>query len=167
MYGKNIFYIYIYTFVCASLCVPVLKTILRNSQCKGKCAPLSMRLCSGAGRPEAVSHAEGHISFSPASLVLRHPKFWQWTSSFGPFCKVATWNNPEISNFPANSSIVLSQISRLQWGQMNTLSSLCFMEKFCSVHVTHSSSCWDNGKDKPTFACGETTITKHTENRNN
>lgn len=83
--------------------------------------------------------------------------------SSAPFWKAATWNNPEIANLPANPSTVLSPIPRLQ---MNSLSYLGFGEKFHSVHVTHSSSCWDNGKDKPTLGCQETTITKHTKNRN-
>lgn len=58
--------------------------------------------------------------------------------------------HPEIANTPANISRVLSQISRIQWDQLNSLSSLCFLAQFHSVHVSCWSSCCDDGKDKST-----------------
>lgn len=133
-------------------------------------ALLSMRLCPGAGRPEAVSHAEDHTDFSPACPVPRHPQFCQWTSRFkvlrfGPFCQVATWNHPEITNFPANPSTALSSISRIQWDQLDSLSFLGFSAKFHSAHVTHRSSCWDDGKDKPMFGYPHPIDHKHQNHR--
>lgn len=71
-------------FVCVSLREYVLKEkVVRSSQMKDKWMTLlSMRHWLGAGRPKAVSCAEDHTGFSPASPILRHPQFCQWISRF-------------------------------------------------------------------------------------
>lgn len=69
---------FIYVFV--SLCVPVSKTILRSSQCKGECAPLSMRLLWSRGAWGSFTCRRSHQFFS--SMPCTQTKFWQWTSRF-------------------------------------------------------------------------------------
>lgn len=77
---------YICVFACVCLCVHMFKKKTRKySEADNKKInewQLSMRLCPGAGRPEAVSHAEDHRDFAPASPVLRRPQFCQWTPRF-------------------------------------------------------------------------------------
>lgn len=148
---------FIYMFVSVSLCVPILKAILRSSECKGGCAALSMRLCSAAGRPEAVSHAENHISFSSASLVLRQGTMdFQIQSCSALLLVLSEKLQPGITLKQQTFQQTLTVLSLIPRLQLNSLSNLGFVENFHSVNVTHSSSCWDNGKDKATLGCQET-----------
>lgn len=136
-------------------------------------ALLSMRLYPGAGRPEAVfTCRRSHWLFSSMPCTQTPtilPVDFQIQSCsvlrFGPFCQVATWNHPEITNFPGNPSTALSSISRLQWDQLDSLSFLGFSAKFHSAHVTHCSSCWDDGKDKPMLGYPHPRDHKHQNHR--
>lgn len=157
-----------YLCVCVSVCACFKDNTQKLTVQRGMCTSIHETALEQGGlrqfhMQKITSVFLQHALYSDKILTMDFQIQSYSALSSAPFWKAATWNNPEIANLPANPSTVLSPIPRLQ---MNSLSYLGFGEKFHSVHVTHSSSCWDNEKDKPTLGCQETTTTKYAKNRN-
>lgn len=123
---------FIYVFVCVCVC------LFQRQYSEAHDARVNVHLCPWDSALEQEGLRKSYMQ-KITSIFLQHPLYsdkiltmdFQIQScsalSSGPFLKAATRNNPEIAHFPANPSTVLSQVRRLQ---LNSLSSLGFVEKF-------------------------------------
>lgn len=147
-------------FVNVSLSMPVFETILRSSQCKGGCAPLSMRLLCSWKAWGSFTCRKSHQFFSSIPCAQTDKILttdFQIQSCSALFFVLSEKLQPGIILKQQTFQQTLTVLSLIPRLQLNSLSSLGFVENFHSVNVTHSSSCWDNGKDKATLGCQETT----------